>query len=669
MRTCYSAPSRMISSSSGEAQVAAFAGSTPTAERFGLRLIVVFGLAFLAYLVALQFFFPGYIAPPVPYHPDMYWSVNFVAQGLNAATFFSWPRPLFYETLFLAGHFGLVGALLFLDAIVLFDLALAIVLFERLVLYRKIPWIVALGTLILAMAGPGFYSQPGYDVGFHVALLFGLLGVYVWELRMQRHRIAALCLLGLFFALSALTNEGLIPALVIYGAYAAFRNRGSPAIAIALAALPFVAVAVSLGDSHLTHSPFIRIGVGRIGVGATYPYRIDLAPSSLLLCARFYLASLVNPGFLVLAAVAGFAIWLRQRLVVAAMLLAAALSLYLPYCVLPNHLDVTYQWVPMPLLMLLVPLAWVGPAKNTRLGLRADLVSRVGLAVALLFAIGFQSTQARDQKHWYESALAQNRAVLTGLRSLKPRISAAHSVLVCGLGFGRWPFMQSAVFLSRELDFRGEWTVTNEPGFAPIAYQANARPIDYSKIRWADYDLVVIFDRDGRARAYDRRQFRMRTARLESRHLSSRGLIDLMQLYYPPGILAPASWAAGARQGIYLDTSPALCCFLNAKPSLQFDKPFGARIVVFTFDVPRTAPFAHRPERIEISFNGLTAGPPVVLSEGTHRVSFRLSPSLARSHHLVVAMRMSVAYIPKQLGINDDVRQLSIKLLRVDYRP
>ncbi|HET9392518.1 MAG TPA: hypothetical protein VFO29_03175 [Candidatus Rubrimentiphilum sp.] len=628
------------------------------------RLGAVFVTAVLAYFLTLRLFFPGYIALPIPYHPDMYSAVDFASRGLNFASFLLAPRPLYFETVLFAGHFGLEGSLLFFDAIVLLDLALAIVLLERVVLHRRLPWLVVLGTLLLAMAGPGFYKQPGSDVGFHVALLCGLAGVCVWELRSQKHQIAALCLTALFFVLSVLANESLIPALVIYGVVAAFRSRASPAIAAALAGLPFLAIAASFGDSQLTHSPFVKISSA-----ATYPYKIDLSLTSVLLCARYYVVSLFNAGFLTLLAVSAFGLWLRRRLKIAAILVVAALSLYLPYCVLPNHLNDVYQWVPMPLLMLLVPLAWADSPDELSAGSNVKLAGRVALALSLCFAIGFQSTQYLDQKHWTAVAIAQNRAVIDGLRSMKSRISAARSVLVTGLAFGRWPFMQSAAFLSHELNFPGEWTVTTEPGFPPINYQTVARPIDYGRIRWSDYDLIVVFNRDGKlAAAYNREQFRAEVARLGLRRLSNRGLVDLMNLYYPPGVIPPASAAEGARQGLYLDTAPDLCCFLNGSPSLQLRRPLRAGVVVFTFEVPHTAPFADQPERVQMFFNNISAGPPVTLTAGIHEVSFRLTRSLARSAQLTATMRMSVAYVPKQIGMNDDTRQLSIKLLRVDYR-
>jgi hypothetical protein len=633
-------------------------------ERFSARVGAVFVTALFAYALALYFFFPGYIALPVPYHPDMYWAVNFAARGLSAVDFLSAPRPLFYETLLLAGHLGLVGSLLFLDAIVLLDLALVVALLERTVLGRRLPWLIVLGTLLLAMVGPGFFKQPAYDVGFHVAFLFGLLGVCAWELRWAKHEIASLFLSGLFFVLSGLANEGVIPALLIYAAVAAWRNRRSLPIAVLLAGLPLLAMAASFWDSQFTHSPFVKLSAE-----STYQYKIDLSLSSVLACARFYAAPLMNAGFLTLLAVSGLGLWLRRRFMVGVAFVVAALSLYLPYCVLPNHLDVTYQWVSMPLFMLLVPLAWAA-ARNERIsGAGVSTAARAALVAALGFAIAFQSTQSLQQKHWNEIALAQNRAVLVGLGSLKQRIRASHNVIVCGLAFGRWPFMQSAAFLSREFDFRGEWTVASEPGFRAIDYQPNARPIDYGRIRWSDYDLIVIFNRDGRlTRAYSKKQFAAEIARRGLEKLSNRGLVDSLGLYYPPGIIPPRSAADGERQGIYLETAPNLCCFLADRASFRLRKPAAAAVVVFSFDVPHTEPFAGRPELVSIFFNGAGAGTQKALNAGVHRLRFRLTPSQAKSSQIIVTMHMSISYIPKQIGMNDDTRRLSIKLLRVGYR-
>jgi len=628
-----------------------------------MRLVAVFATAVLAFAASLYFFFPGYIALPVPYHPDMYLAVDYAAQNLSPASFLSGPRPLFFEALFFAGNLGLEGSLLFFDAILLLDLALAIVLLEWAALQRRLPWTIVFGTLLLAMAGPGFYRQPGSEVNFQLALLFVLLGACVWELHSPKHEIAALVLSGVFFIGSVLANEGTIPALVVYCIAAAIRSRRSPWIAAVLASLPVAAIAVTLWDSRVSHSPFVVLHAQH-----AYPYKIDLSLASIAACARFYMQPLANAGFLVLLVAVVFGLWLQRRLTFGIALGLTALSLYAPFSVLPNHLDPIYQWVSMPLLVLLVYFAWADPQNARPTGTRLVPAARAVLVAALAFAIAFASTQWLDQKRWTEISMAQNRAVLDAFVSLEQSIRRSHNILVCGLGFGRWPFMQSAGYLSKRFDFQGRWSVANEPGFPPIENQAVARPIDYRQIRWDRYDLVVVFNRDGRlAGAFDRERLTREIARRGLEGLSNRGLVDMLTLYYPPGIAAPRGEADAQRRGIYLETTHETCCFLSGSPTLDLRKPAGAAVVVFSFFVPATQPFSHRPERVSVFFNGVPAGK-AALASGAHELRFRLAPFLAKGSRLTATMRMSVSYIPKELGMNDDTRRLSIKLLRVAYQ-
>lgn len=629
-----------------------------------MRIVAVFATAVLAFAVSLYFFFPGYIALPVPYHPDMYLAADYAAQNLSPAGILLAPRPLFFETLFFAGHLGLEGSLLFFDAILLLDLALAVVLLERAVLRRRLPWAIVFGTLLLAMAGPGFYRQPGSEINLHLALLFALLGACVWELRSPKRQIAALVVSGALFIGSVLANEGTIPALTVYCIAAAFRSRRSPYIAAILACLPAAAVAVVLWDSRLSHSPFVVLNAQR-----AYPYKIDLSLASIAACARFYMQPLANAGFLILFGAIGFGLWLQRRLLLGVALGLTALSFYAPFLVLPNHLDPIYQWVSMPLLVLLVPLAWADPRNARSAGTRLVPAARAALVAALAFAIAFTSTQWRDQKRWTEIAMAQNRTVLDALASLKRPIRASRNILISGLGFGRWPFMHSASYMSKRFDFHGGWSVTNEPGFPAIDNQSVARPIDYRAIRWNDYDFVLLFNRDGDlAGALDRREVAVEIARRGLEGLPTRAVVDMLTMHYPPGIAAPRGEADAQRRGVYLETAPAACCFLGADAAFELRKPAGDSTIVFSFLVPATAPFAHAPEIVNVLFEGVPAGS-APLSPGVHDVRFRLSPAMAKRTRITSSMHMSISYVPKQIGMNGDTRRLSIKLLRVSYRP
>lgn len=627
-----------------------------------MRVVAVFATAVLAYVVSLYFFFPGYIALPVPYHPDMYLAADYAAQNLSPAALLSTPRPVFFELLFFAGHLGLEGSLLFFDAILLLDLALAIVLLERAVLRRTIPLAIVFGTLLLAMAGPGFYRQPASEINFQLALLLALLAAWVWEFRSPKGEMGALVLSGILFIVGVLANEGTVPAIVIYCITAAFRSRRSPWIAAVLAFFPVAAVAVILADSRFSHSPFVVLNAQH-----AYPYKIDLSLASIAACARFYMQPLANAGFLILLAAAGFGLWLQRRLAFGVVLVLTALSLYAPFLVLPNHLDPIYQWVAMPLLVLLVPLAWAEPQNVRTPAKRLVPAVRAALVTALAFAIAFASTQWLDQKRWTGIAIAQNRTVLDDLTSLKRPMRSSRKILICGLGFGRWPFMHSASWVSKRFGFHGAWTVTNEPGFAAIDDQSAARPIDYRDIRWNDYDFVMLFNRDGDlAGAFDRRAFAAEIARRGLKGLANRAIVDMLTMHYPPGIAAPRGEADAQRRGIYLETSSAACCFLGEDAELELRKPPGYSVIVFSFLVPATPPFARAPEIVSVRFDGIPAGS-ASLSPGTRDVRFRLTPAMAKRGRIAASMHMSVSYVPKAIGMNGDTRRLSVKLLRVVY--
>ncbi|MHB1551268.1 MAG: hypothetical protein ACYCX6_08780 [Vulcanimicrobiaceae bacterium] len=596
-----------------------------------VRILVLLAAALLAYLLFLQFIFPGYIAPPAAYHPDMYSSVEFVANGWNFPFFLRWPRPVYFETLLFAGHFGFEGSLVFLTAIVLADLALALALLERFVLRRPIPWWLALATFLLAMAGPGFYAQPAFDVGYHLALFFGLLGIYAWESLRQRYTVVALLLTGVCFALSTLANEGFIPALMLYGIVAAVRERRRYAVAAVLLALPAVAIAISFADGQFTHSPFVALHAAK-----DYPYRIDFSWHSLLYCARYYLSSLANPAFFALLIACGVGLWYNRRLLIGLALAVCALALYLPYVILPNHLSEMYQWPPMPLLMLLVPLAWTpSPVLS-----RSRFAANAAIALVLVGAIAFQTTQYRDAKNAYRAVLELNRQMIAALRSHARPIARAHAILIRGLTLAAQPSAQSAQFVSRELGFSGEWTVETEPGNA-----------DYR-----NYDLVVDFDAAGHiVHTYRPSRFA---------HLPP----ATPPLFYPPGIIAPADPAAAVREGLYPGQTQAQCCFLSAAASLSLDKAATATSATFEFYVPDVPPFADAPEIVIIAFNGVRAGAPVALAPGLHDVHLALPSRFAGARAVTAALRMSVSYVPREIGLNGDARRLSIMLLRVRYR-
>lgn len=135
---------------------------------------------------------------------------------------------------------------------------------------------------------------------------------------------------------------------------------------------------------------------------------------------------------------------------------------------------------------------------------------------------------------------------------------------------------------------------------------------------------------------------------------------------YPPGIVPPANFSAAVRAGIYPAATAAQCCFLAARSWVVLDNAPSARLVVFTFYVPTVKPLLKQKERASIAFDGVHAAT-LQLALGPQNVTVAIPANVRGTRHLIAALRMSISFVPKQIGLNDDVRKLSVVLLKVGY--
>lgn len=615
----------------------------------------------LAYAAAMYLIFPKYwIQPPAPFHSDMYWSANFAAEGVTPLTFVSWPRPVFYETLLLGGQFGLVGSLVFLQTLLLGVLALMVFACECLVLREEAPLLLVFAALLVAMLGPGFYVQPAFDVGFHISLGFLLLGIVAWEMRWPMRGVAV----TLLFAMSTLASEACVPALIIYALASAWFHRESRSDR-AILMVAMTAIMILLVDERITQTPFVNPSAA-----STSPYWIDLGPASILKCALFYVKPLANPALLMLTAICSIGIWYKRSLAAGAFLVITGLSLYVPYVVLPNHLDVTYRWVALPSLALLILSAW--PSGNGR----QKVAIRAALIIAVIGAIVYQSGQYHDQKAWVANVESQNRAMMSDLHNDASEFRGAKRILVVGLTYPYHPFHDATAFLARELSFSGKWIVVTEPGYAPISAAPNAEPIGYNSVIFRDYDKILIFAPDGHiVGCYNPSQIAV-MARAAGLSLGDpRAVIALIRgsaasslsvakrQFYPLGV------KAGQEAGIYPSASQRGCCFMGVMAKVQLPYTTGARAVVLSFYVPSAPVFARVPERLTIAVEGENKRTErtVELSEGFHNVAV-VAPAHARDGFYEVSVRAATTFVPIALNINKDKRTLSVILARAIVR-
>ena len=118
--------------------------------------------------------------------------------------------------------------------------------------------------------------------------------------------------------------------------------------------------------------------------------------------------------------------------------------------------------------------------------------------VALALSIAITILQFRDGnvfEHWSLQQQDINRALVTGIRSLRPQLRTAKSVLVVGLVSPFHPWI-SQNFLRVDLGYEGQWVAAVDPdGYRP---PSPMNSVLYDDVRLRDYDLIVVFGEDGR---------------------------------------------------------------------------------------------------------------------------------------------------------------------------
>jgi hypothetical protein len=671
-------------------------------RRFSYRLGINIVLAALAYVVVLEFIYPGYFAPLAAFHDDMYIPADLAANGSDFSTYLVWPRPVLWLTLLLFGETGFEGSVVLVTCVTILALALALTLLERRFTRLPLPWWLKLGSLMLAMAGPSFYFEAGYDLGTMLAMVFGLIGILVWESRGPA--LGATVLTLSCYVMSALAKESFLPALVVYGIARAFSSR--PGLGrFVIVALPVIAAAIAFVDSQLSHSVFVAVNAAKDN-----PYRMSLSPSTILVTAGFYLSPLDNVAFFALAAACALGAWVNRTVALVATVIAAAFSLYVPYLLLPNHQLGYYQWAAMPLLMLAVPASWppTSDAINVRpreatgwLASRPRAVyARAAIALSLAAAIiGF----GRAEEHspfatWSLQEQEYNRSVMAAIRSLAPVVRTSNSIVVCGLVnvFHPW---HHASFVSHDLQYRGTWAVAVAPGDRPIATQGGARPVPYEKIDWHEYDLVVVFTADGKtARAYRARDVADAAARARRSHLSNVALASMLQMpsgartlgltndanadtaqptktessVVPPGLTYDHAEPTAVRSidGLYpsLPADSGSCCWIGPDAVLPVRVAARSHAVMVRVYLPAYAPFQQRGQKVTISAHGAETVTRIV-SPGL--TDLRLPLESAAQHEFVLPLHLHsvISVVPAELGMSGDKRHLSLIVRSASAQP
>jgi hypothetical protein len=229
------------------------------------------------------------------------------------------------------------------------------------------------------------------------------------------------------------------------------------------------------------------------------------------------------------------------------------------------------------------------------------------------------------------------------------------------------------------------WTVATTAGEPAISLQAYARPISYAQIDWRPYDLILVFGATGHlvgeyAPADLERAARLSDAKTAEQLVDSvreHGLASSFATHgpiipqqvaisssatYPPGVVDDLNHSP---IGIF-PASGELCCWIGDDAQFAISVGEGPRTIALNLYLPALGPTAMLPSQVSIVIgNGRYIGT-YHIRIGEQTIAIHIPNGAARSGIVRLRLRADRSFTPKALGLNGDVRRLSIILLRAE---
>ena len=445
-------------------------------------------IAALAYLLCLQFVFPGYVHPLVPHHDDFYFPPGLSYDGHSLAEKLQWPRPLGFLAMEILGILGLKGYLLVLVLITLANAALTMALAQR-IFGQPVSWFVALVYCILLFAHPDFYVDYLHDAFGTLSYFYLILALHAWYTYREKgdRRWVAVC--AILLLLIGFTKETYFVSALGLWLVQIYLCRGAQrrmSVLLFAGCCAFFAAGLAANAHSMT-------AVLHVKTDATSPYHVSLAPRAVLRAFWFYASRLFHPATLVLV-LSGIAALYRRRepMVMACALLVVGAAALLPYAVLPNHLDSMYAWTGAALAF--APLLFLSRVLQ-QAGIWRTAAVYAGVA-ALAFLSIRMSRSSYEEHRWTIAQEKINRNVLDSFPALKGLDGAVRKVLVTGLDMPFEPF-HTASYVRAEFGARREWTVLIPERSAP-KNEPTVRLVPPSAVQLRDYDAAFGFGEDGR---------------------------------------------------------------------------------------------------------------------------------------------------------------------------
>lgn len=131
---------------------------------------------------------------------------------------------------------------------------------------------------------------------------------------------------------------------------------------------------------------------------------------------------------------------------------------------------------------------------------------------------------------------------------------------------------------------------------------------------------------------------------------------------YPAGIVSGAS-----STGVYASPNLAGCCWLSRRASFLVRVPARSDTLLLTVEIPSYA-LENAPAAFDVRVDGEPAAHLCCFDAGQHELVVHLAGAVSKTRTLRVHVRPSTFFVPAERGINQDTRQLTVLLQRVEMQ-
>jgi len=488
-----------------------------------INVLIISAIVILTYYLSLKFVYPGYFEPLTPHHEDFYWFYS-GSPLINFGDLYKTARPVFFLLANFVSMLGLKLGIVFMIILTLINIILTILCVRA--ISGKISYLMTAIYSTMVFMSPYFYFNYTYMITDTYAYFFLLLIIYFWYKYKNDLNIPKILLISLFIFLCFFSKESFFVTVVLFFIFQFIFEKKLRKYSSSLILISLIGILLVVIQSRLINGVWVNLGNT-----SDSPYFVNMDPGSIISTYLYYIQGIANIyNIVILALSLTILICTKKYIRESIMLLACGLSVYIPYSLIPNHKEIYYLFLGVPLLcaVILFLSADVFSEFKTKIFNKFKYNNKYAfLLIALVFiTLTFfkvvnlsKGDDYRPYNYgWYLQIESSNRNILNSFEKIKQELSAQNNdnILILGLDsfntLYQSPFSPNGKGVQFIDNYFGNkninWTIAfyyNEaPWWIKINKDIRSRDgnifhyINISEIDPKNYKMVITYDQNGK---------------------------------------------------------------------------------------------------------------------------------------------------------------------------